>query len=79
MHIYLFWKAVFYCLACIKKVTKAIKKGEIEIIKNKKKKIVHYNIEYRVIDMQIVRYNASIKKKTQREYSQTILYTVFKL
>lgn len=29
--------------------------------------------------MQIVRYNASIKKKTQREYSQTILYTDFKL
>lgn len=26
--------------------------------------------------MQIVRYNASIKKKPQREYSQTILYTV---
>lgn len=46
MLIYLFWKAVFYCLACIKKVTKAIKKGEIEIIKNKKKeRFVHYNIE----------------------------------
>lgn len=51
MFIYLFWKVVFYCLVCIKKVIKVIKKGEIEIIKNKKKKIVYYNIEYRVIDM----------------------------
>lgn len=51
MFIYLFWKVVFYCLVCIKKVRKVIKKGEIEIIKNKKKKIVYYNIEYRVIDM----------------------------
>lgn len=75
MLIYLFWKAVFYCLACIKKVTKAIKKGEIEIIKNKKKKIVHYNIEYRVIDMQIVRYNASIKKNTERIFTDYFIYS----
>lgn len=43
MFIYLFWKVVFYCLVCIKKVIKVIKKGEIEIIKNKKR-FVYYNI-----------------------------------
>lgn len=37
---------------------------------------MHYNIEYRVIDMQIVRYNAS-KKKKHRENIHRLFYIQF--